>query len=222
MYAKCQYVRSVTKMSFVTQILQNQLTASGSGTVSALPTCHAKSRLFQTGPGFSLVVCETSCWGRATTRDGVFLSKLSFRPAGRWPSPHGLPASSMGPESRFVSLPLEGDEKYCIFQPRKPKISGFSPSLSVPGCGRANSHWRPPADGSAASPLARAVVTKDKGMCRFQFWRPEAGPPGASRLALCRKDAPRPPARAGRWLPPSVPACGFVRTFLRRAPVTLD
>lgn len=98
----------------------------------------------------------------------------------------------------------------CIFQPCKPKISGFSPSLSVPGCGRANSHWRPPADGSAAYPLARAVVTKDKGMYRFQFWRPEAGPPGASRLALCRKDAPRPPARAGRWLPPSVPACGFV------------
>lgn len=161
--------------------------------------------------------------GRGYHGDGVFLSKLSSRPAGgqgafsSWP-----PCILHGPR---VSLRFSHGREMrniCIFQPCKPKISGFSPSLSVPGCGRANSHWCSPADGTAVYPLAWAVVTKDNGMRRFQFWRPEAGPPGASRLALCRKDAPRPPARAGR-VAASLGTCLWVCVnILRRAPVTLD
>lgn len=109
------------KCHLLTLILQNPLPASGSGTVSALPTCHAKSRLLQNGPGLSLpVVCEASCWGGRGGAGpplgmGCPCPSLASGRRARWPSPYHLPASPMGPESRFVSLSLERDEKYLHF-----------------------------------------------------------------------------------------------------------
>lgn len=143
-------------------------------------------------------------------RDGVPVSELSFRRAG---GPGGLPTASLhppwAPESASFLFSWREMRNICIFQPCQSRISALPLSLPVAGCGPANSHGRPSADGGgpgdAVCPLARAVVPKDHGHLPFPGLRPEVGTQVPAGLPFAGRGAPGllPELGGGRLLPGS-------------------
>lgn len=154
----------------------------------------------QNGPGSSLsAACEAGCWvdraGPGHHRDGVPVSELSFWWAG---GPGGLLTTSLhppwAPESASFLFPWREMRNICIFQPCQPRISAFPLSFPVSGCGPANSHGRPSADGGglgdAGCRLLGLLSQRTTDMCRFRFWRPEVGTQVPAGLPLAGRGAP--------------------------------
>lgn len=145
MYSKCQYVRSVTKMSFVTQALQNQPTARGRDCVAFAHLSCEERAVPKMALALPLTVWETNCWSGGgviapcSTRGWGACAQLRFRLLCIFP---WAPAfEHWAAESHFVSLSLEKDKKCFHFSALHIQNVRIFPFLFTPECRLAHSLW---------------------------------------------------------------------------------